>query len=144
MTEDVSDEEIEKLEEELKKLESKDTSYGVPSTTQKDNMFKFFRSILKIKDTTRVANLTKLEVGMSDLSVRGWQRIAHYAEAENLKVVAEYLTRQSEIITSTSMGVKGFWSQLFVTNIKKEQRLKDKTPEKKKWFASKDKSEGSE
>jgi len=35
------------------------------------------------------------------------------------------------------MSKKGFWSQLFVTQIRKEAKLKDKSTEKKKWFTKK-------
>jgi len=142
MAEEVTDEEIEKLEEELKKLESKDTSYGSPSASQKDNLFKFFRYILTTKDTTRVGNISAQELGISDLSVRGWKRIAHYARAEGLDIVANYLDGQSEIMTSSSMSKKGFWAQLTVTQIKKEQKLKEPTKEKKKWFGGGKKESG--
>ena len=135
MTEEDAEEEIKQWEEELKKLEDKDTSYGSPTAATKENLFKFFNKILTRKDTTRVANLTRQEVGLSEVSVRGWKRIAHYADAENLDTVAEYMRGQSEIITATSMSIKGFWSQLFVTNIRKESKSKDKSSEKKKWFS---------
>ncbi len=136
MTEEVTDEELKVLEEELKKLEGKDSDYGSPKSSEKDNLFKFFRTILAIKDTTRVANLTRQELGISDISVRGWKRIARYAKEEGLDVVADYFDAQSEIMTSTSMSIKGFWSQNFVTQIKKEGKIKDKT-EKKGWFSKK-------
>jgi len=137
MPEEVTDEEIQKLEEELKKLEDKDTSYGSPKSAEKDSLFKFFRTILSTKDTTRIGNITAQELGISDLSVRGWKRIALYAKVEGLHIVEDYLNGQSEIITSSSMSRKGFWSQLFVTQIKAEKKLKEKPLEKKRWFGKK-------
>ena len=142
MTEEVSTDEIKELEEELKKLEDKDTSYGSPKAPEKDSQFKFFRDILRIKDTTRIGNLTAQELGLSKLGVRHYQELALYAEAEGLKVVSKYFTDKSQILTATSMSKKGFWAQLFVTSIKKEQKDKPKEV-KKKWF-SKDKSEEGE
>jgi len=142
MPEEVSDEEIEKLEEELKKLESKDTGYGSPSASLKDNLFKFFRYILTTKDTTRVGNISTQELGVSDLSIRGWKRIAHYARAEKLNTVADYLDGQSEIMTSSSMSKKGFWPQLFVTQIRREKKEGEKKAEKKRWFGGKKEREG--
>lgn len=136
MTE-VTDEEIEKLEEELKKLEDKDTGYGSPSAAQKESLYKFCRDILKVKDTTRIANLTPQELGLNKLGVRHYQEIAAYAEIEGLDIVQDYLMNKSQIITATSMSKKGFWAQLFFTNIKKEGKVRDKSPEKKRWFSSK-------
>jgi len=137
MAEEVTDEEIKQLEEELKKLESKDPSYGSPSAAVKESLFKFFNKILTIKDTTRIGNLTAPEIGLGRLSVRGNKSIALYAKAEGLDIVANYFTDLSNILTESSMSKKGFWSKLFVTNIKKEQKVKEKSPEKKRWFSKK-------
>ena len=142
MTAEVTDEEIKELEEELKKLESKDTGYGSPSAAVKESLFKFFNKILTIKDTTRIGNLTAPEIGLGRLSVRGNKSIALYAKAEGLDIVSDYFNDLSNILTESSMSKKGFWAQLFVTNIKKEQKLKDKTSERKKWFGGKKESEG--
>ncbi len=141
MGEEVTSDEIKELEEELKKLEDKDTSYGSPKAPEKDSLFKFFNKILTIKDTMRIGNLTAPEIGLGRLSVRGNKSIALYAKAENLNTVAEYFNDLSNILTESSMSKKGFWSQLFVTQIKAEKKIKDKTSEKKKWFGGK-KEEG--
>ena len=108
MTE-VSDEEIKELEEELKKLESKDTSYGSPTAVQKESIFKFFNRILTTKDTTRIGNLTAPEIGLGRLSVRGNKSIALYAKAEGLDIVSDYFNDLSNILTESSMSKKGFF-----------------------------------
>ena len=133
MTEEITDEEIKQLEEELKKLEDKDTSYGSPKSPDKESLFKFYNKLLTIKDTTRIGNLLATEIGVSRLSVRGNKSIALYAEAEGLNLVSEYFINRANIITETSMAKKGFMSQLFFTSIKKEKKDKPQT-EKKKWF----------
>jgi len=140
--EEVTDEEIQKLEEELKKLEDKDTGYGSPSAAVKESLFKFFNKILTIKDTTRIGNLTANEIGLGRLSVRGNKSIALYAKAEGLNIVADYFNDLSNILTESSMSKTGFWSQLFVTQIKRETREKSKEKEKRKWFAKKTSEEG--
>ena len=137
MVEEVSEEEIAKLEEELKKLEDKDSGFGSPSTAQKDSLYKFCRDILKIEDTTRIGNLTNAELGITKLGVRHYQEIAAYAEAEGLDIVGKYLMNKSQIITSTSMSRKGFWAQLFFTNIKQEKKVKEPVNVKKSWFGKK-------
>ena len=132
MTEEVTEEEIKQLEEELKKLEDKDTSYGSPKSPDKESLFKFYNKLLTIKDTTRIGNLTAPEIGIGRLSVRGNKSIALYAKVEGLDIVSDYFNDQANILTETSMAKKGFMSQLFFTQIKREKKDKPK-PEKKKW-----------
>lgn len=134
------EEELKRLEEELKKL---DKDYGSPEPERKDNIFKFFREILSIPDTTRVGNLKDTELGQSRLGVRHYLEASIYADAEGLGTVARYLRQKAGIITSTSMSRKGFWSKLFVTQIKKEQKVTPKEP-KKGWFGAKKEEEGGE
>lgn len=126
------DEELKNLEEELKKLES--TEYGSPSQEKKENIFKFFREILRLKDTTRIGNLSNTELGVTRLGVRSYQEVSLYAAAEGLDTVSTYLSDKANIITATSMGRKGFWSKLFVTQIKREKK-EEPTEKKNKWFS---------
>ena len=135
--EDELDEEIEKLQEDLKKMEDKDTAYGSPKQPEKDSQFKFFRDILKIKDTTRVGNLTPQELGVTKLGVRHYQEIAAYAAVEGLNEVSDYLNLKSQIVSATSMSKKGFWAELFVTMIKRERKDKPKEEKKKGFFTKK-------
>lgn len=123
----------EELEEELKKLE--DIPYGSPEPEKKDSIFRFFREILHTKDSKKVGNLTDTEIGGTKIGIRHYFNIANYAEVEGLNDVAKYLRDKSEIIAATSMSRKGFLAQLFVTQIKKEQKLsKPLTEDKKRWF----------
>lgn len=128
------DEELKKLDDELKKLDEID--YGSPSPEKKENIFKFFREILTQKDTTRIGNLINTELGLARLGVRHYLDLGNYAEVEGLDRVATYLRGKAGIITATSMSRKGFWPKLFVTQIKKEQKIVPKE-EKKGWFGKK-------
>lgn len=140
MAKNEDNEELLKLEEELKALEAldktSDTSsiYGTPEPEKKDSMFKFFREILKIKEPWKVGNLKDPEIGNYMLSVRSNLELASYLEKENWDLVSGFFTKQAQIVGETSMGRKGFMAQLFVTQIKKEQKLKDPPKEKKGWF----------
>lgn len=129
------EEELKRLENEIKKLDNMD--YGSPEPERKDNLFKFFREILFLKNTTRVGNIDATELGSTKLGVRPLLEVSRYADAEGLDKVAEYLVNKAEIITSTSMSKKGFWAKLFVTQIKSEQKTTPKEPTKKKWFSFK-------
>jgi hypothetical protein len=48
-----------------------------PEPVPKDSIFTFFKHILKIPDSSKVANLDKRELGMLDLSVRNSEHLAH-------------------------------------------------------------------
>jgi len=130
------EEEIRKLDEQIAALDK----YGSPEPEKKEGIFKFFREILRLPDTTRIGNLSNTELGATKLGVRHYKELGLYAEAEGLDMVADYLNAKAEIITSTSMSRKGFWAKLFVTNIKKEQKIVPKE-DKKGWFAKKTPSE---
>ena len=128
------EEEIARIEEEIKKLDNID--YGSPTPEKKEGIFRFFREILFLKDTTRIGNLLNTELGQARLGVRHYLELGAYAEVEGLDTVAKYLRGKAEIITSTSMSRKGFWAKLFVTNIKREQKEAPKE-QKKGWFSKK-------
>ena len=133
------EEELKKLDDELKKLDS----YGSPEPEKKESVFKFFKEILSLPDTTRIGNLNSTELGITRLGVRHYKELGIYAEAEGLDKVADYLYAKAENITSTSMSRKGFWPKLFVTQIKKEQKVTQKET-KKGWFGKKTPDEDTE
>ena len=129
------EEELKRLEEELKKLEEP-TSYGFPEAEKKENIFKFFKEILSLKDTTRIGNLGSSELGTTKLGTRHFKEVGLFADVMGLDKVALYLNNRAEILSSTSMSRKGFWAKLFVTQIKKEQKIEPKEV-KKGWFSKK-------
>lgn len=132
------EDELAKIEAELKALESLSSGssdYGSPKPEEKDNMFKFFREIIHLPESWKVGNLKDEEIGKSELSVRSYLDLANYADAENLDIVAKYFTKKADIVAAPTMGRKGFMAQLFVTQIKKEQKLREPTPQKKGWFS---------
>lgn len=99
-----------------------DSNADFPQYTPKDNIFKFFRHILTLKDSTKVANLENIEIGKARLSMRSNLDLAAYAEAEGLDVVAKYFRAKGEILACTSMGRKGFFLTTSVTQIRKDQK----------------------
>lgn len=125
-------EELAALEEQIAEA-SKVGQPDSPKAPSKDSIFKFFREIIHTKDSSKVANLSKIELGNLNHSVRFYQRVSIYSEEEGLKTISSYFSRLGEIILATSMSKKGFLDQLFVTQIKKEQKM-DKPVGKKPWF----------
>lgn len=128
------EEELEQLEEELAELEalgeSGNKNYGSPSPEKKDNMFKFFREVLTLPESWKVGNLKEEEIGKSRLGVRAWLELAAYADAEKQDLIKDYFIKKANIVAEPTMGRKGFMAQLFVTQIRKEQKVK--APEQKK------------
>ena len=129
--EELTEEEMEELQ---KLVGNQDAGYGYPEAPKKDSIFKFFREILNREDTTKVGFLKPDEIGKAFISVRQYQNIANYAHSEGLDKVSDYLNRKSHILTSSSMSHKGFLAQLFVTQIKKEQKVIPPKPKKEGWF----------
>jgi len=137
------DQEIRQLEEELKKIDNSELSnYGSPQSPQKDSIFKFFREILQSTDSRKTGNLREQELGMLPNPVRQLLDVANYANAEGLIDVETYLKNKAEVILATSMSRKGFLAQLFVTQIKKEQKVGDPPPQKKGFFNFGNKDQG--
>ena len=136
------EDELRELEEELKELvegegEGK-TDYGSPEPEKKESMYKFFREIINLKESWKVGNLKDEEIGQIRLGVRSYLDLARYAQAENLDLVKDYFIDKADIVAAPTMGRKGFMAQLFVTQIRKEQKIKDPSALKKKgWFGKK-------
>ncbi|KKM75548.1 hypothetical protein LCGC14_1389180 [marine sediment metagenome] len=132
----VSEQELAELEEQIENMDSSDlaASYGSPEPKKKDNVYKFFREILKLKETWKVGNLRETEIGLAKISIRGNLEIAQYSKIEGLDTISDYFEERARMIAATSMGRKGFLAQLFVTQIRKEQKLKTPMPEKKRLF----------
>jgi len=106
---------------------------GMPPPKRQDTIFRFFRELLQRKDSSKIANVKDEELGKPKLSIRGLQSIAAYAEKEGLDIVKNYLMFESEITLATSLSRKGFLPQLFVTQIKREQKVKAER-EQTGWF----------
>ena len=132
--ENINDE-IVKLESELKKLDLEDSGSSsiIPSSEKKDSTLMLFRELITSPDSRKFSNLTN-----DDLKyVRHMLNIANFFESQNLKPYAEYMRNKAENILSTSMSHKGWFGNLIVTQIKKETKIASNPTEKKGWFFNK-------
>lgn len=123
-------------EEEYEQLQNQ-TEYqlGYPTPPSKDNLFKFFRELLKKNDSSKFGNLSAAELGLPDITVRGYQSIAiNLKHGWNMNKLANYLEEKGESTLATSLSKKGFLAQLFVTQIKKDQKVKDMPQQSKGLF----------
>ena len=120
------------MEDDLRDRQESALDYPMPEV--KDNVFKFFRELLRMKDSSKVGNLKKDELGSLLLPVRNYRDIGNYNESEGQEIVAAYLNLKAETILATSLSRDGFLPQLFVTQIKKEQKVRKHDVESKGWF----------
>lgn len=134
IADDVENMSSEEILNEINKIEQgQSPNYGFPRPIDKDTTLKLFRNLIESDDSKKVSYLDKIEL----IRTRGLLDIATYGEAEGLLKVSAYLETKAENIFATGMSKKGFFAQLIVTQIKKEQKIVPKTKEKKGWFSKK-------
>lgn len=134
----VTDEELAKLEEELKSLEAESSSYKSPEATAKDSIYKFFREIINTKDSKKIGNMSKEELGKMTMATRPALELADYADAEGLDMVGNFIRSGAEIGLATSDSRDGFLAKLFVTQIRKEQKVEGSKKITKSWLGAKE------
>ena len=137
-SEDITEEQIAALEDELKKIESgssdQDSSFSSPSPEKKDSTLILFRELIAAADSRKFGNLENKEIGIPTMSVRDQLDIANYLEAEGLDKLSDYFKRKAEITFATSLSRRGKLIDNIITQIKKEQKVKDNSPIEKKGF----------
>lgn len=114
-------------------------AFGAPEQKQLGGLYALFDEVLNRPLTTRVSNLSSQELGDLGITVRDSYRIALLAETFRHPVFAKFFLQQSNIITSSAMSRKGWFSELFVSSKKfasRETQTMFAQPEaqgKKKW-----------
>jgi len=114
---------------------------GYPKPFPKDTIFKFFRELLALKNNEKVGNLSVSELGQLGMTARGYLELSNYCREENMTKVANYLDTKAQIVFATSLSKKGFLPQLFVTQVRREQKDRP-TMDKKSWFNKQQTQEG--
>ena len=94
-----------------------------PAYEKKDDLFSLFWKMVNKEDSSKIANLSKQELGMLNLPVRDCQKIALLATTLGHKGFAKFFIAQAEIISSTSLSKGGFLPQIVVTS--RRVRAKD-------------------
>ena len=98
-----------------------------PAYEKKDDLFSLFWKMVNKRDSSKIANLNKIELGMLNLSVRDCQKISLLADTLGHKGFSEFFSSQAEIIASTSLSKEGFLPQIVVTS--RRVRAKDEPRE---------------
>lgn len=117
------EENIERQQDAVNDYYDDDTS---PTPNEKEDLYSLFWKTINIKDSSKVGNLDKIELGMLNMSVRDMQKIAIYCNLINYTEVAKWLNEQSQIVLKTSSSKKGWLTELFVSAKKyssKEKRM---------------------
>ena len=91
---------------------------NVPGLKKKDDVFSLFKRVWRAPDSSKVANLSGQELGMLPMSVRDNQYLALLGTTFNHNDLADFFMGRSEIILSTSMAKKGWFTELFVSQKK--------------------------
>jgi len=113
-----------------------------PSPQKKEDLYSLFWKVLRIKDSSKVGNLSKEELGMFDIPVRELMKIRLLSYSLGHKYFGDYFSHQAEIILSTSASKEGWLPELFVSNkqVKTKTRkynvdnLRNQSQPKKKLF----------
>jgi hypothetical protein len=93
-----------------------------PTPIPRESIFTFFRHILGIKDSSKVANLDRRELGMLDLSVRNSEHLGKLGFMLHNKSYGDFFMNKAEITLATSMSKKGWLPELVVSQKKFSQR----------------------
>lgn len=115
-----------------------DESYGnYPASKKSESLYSLFNKVWKTNDSSKVANLTKFEIGDLGLSVRECQNISWFSNYLGHKGVSTYFSKMGEITLATSMSRNGWFVELFVTSKKFAQKSSKLSgtnqPTKGKW-----------
>lgn len=86
-----------------------------PNYSAKDDLYSLFWKVIKTKDSSKVANLDKYELGSLNISVRSCQEIAVLCELLGRIGIAQWLRNRGEVILATSSSKRGWFTELFVT-----------------------------
>lgn len=93
-----------------------------PNQVSRETIFTFFKHILGIKDSSKVGNLDKRELGMLDLSVRNCEYLAKLGGMLHNRAYNEFFMQKAEITLATSMSKKGWLPELVVSQKRYSQR----------------------
>ena len=115
---DKLDDEIASREQELEELheDKEDIESGyTPESNVKDSFLKFFRDILKSKDSIKTAFFNKGEVGKPQYTINGGSDLIKLCEVNQLPEVAQYFRDLNENTARASMGREGAFMTTTIT-----------------------------
>jgi hypothetical protein len=97
-----------------------------PTPPEKNDKYALFKWSISKKDSSKVANLDKQELGKLPYSVRDCQYIHLLSKALGAEGFAEFFKSIGEITLATSCSKSGWYPELFIS----EKRYSSKTRKK--------------
>lgn len=122
-------------QQELMETQQEQLEASYPVSKQESNLYNLFWKVYKVKDSTKVANLGKAEIGSLNISVRDSQKIGMLGNIFHHQKFGNFFFALGEITNSTSMAKDGWFTELFVSQKKQTVRAKKSSlvPGDSKW-----------
>lgn len=89
-----------------------------PYQKKPESLYTLFQKVWAARDSSKVGNLDKYELGQLAIKVRDAQYLTLLAKTLKHERFADFWKAQSEIILSTSASKKGWFTELFVSQKK--------------------------
>lgn len=93
-----------------------ETELNTNRTESIGGIYELFNRVMENENVTRIANLSKAELGNLKFSVRGSLYVAHLADSFGHKIFADFFINQAKIIMETSLSKEGYLVSTFVTS----------------------------
>lgn len=139
----MTDENITLSPEELSLLNS--YGYGTSLPEGKPGVHAFLFNVATAKDTTKLGNLEKEEVGLPDNTLRSLQSLKVFArKVMDNETLADIFEHESEVVTATSLSKQALLVRLAVTQKRQLEDITKTQSSNKSWFKKKDDTEKEE
>ena len=93
-----------------------ETELNTNRTENIGGIYELFKRVMENEEVTRIANLSKAELGDLKFSVRGSLYVAHLADSFGHKKFGDFFINQAKIIMETSLSKEGYLVSTFVTS----------------------------
>lgn len=116
---------------------------ATPQPEDKQNQFTFINNVATTLDTTRVGNVSEVELGNPKYPIRSLKNLALICDKimEN-DVYRDYFLAESEIVTSTSLSKEGFLVNKSNTTTRQIGDITKRRRPNRGWFSRKEPTEG--
>lgn len=117
-------------------IDSLDANY--PTQKEQQSLYSLFKWVIQRKDSSKIGNLLKQELGDVKISVRSCQELALLGKEFDNPAYASWFGGIGEITLATSLSREGFLDELFVSQKKFATKARKSssplTPQKWKLF----------
>lgn len=113
--------------------DSLDANY--PIQKEQQSLYTLFKWVIQKKDTSKIGNLLKQELGDHSITVRDAQHLSELGKIFSNPAYEDYFKQHAEITLATSLSRDGFLDTLFVSQKKESTKSrKSSTPlTQEKW-----------